>query len=149
MSVGQAYSEFQLIFVTCFSPQRQRWLTSCLFSLFYKGTTFFWCFILVLVFLILLFMMGQSFSIGDRFRLQAGQSSTSILSTKPVWEMRPGIVSGPRKIVILIARCLCYNLNICLHIHGTITHMQATHTNCTDVLHHDRCLLLHPSLVKF
>jgi len=126
MSVGQAYSEFQLIFVTCFSPQRQRWLTSCLFSLFYKGTTFFWCFILVFVFPILLFMMGQSFSIGDRFRLQAGQSSTSILSTKPVWEMRPGIVSLPRKIVVLIARCLCYNLNI-MPPHPWYHHTYASH----------------------
>ncbi len=43
-----------------------------------------------------------------------------------------------------------YNSNICLHVNGTFTHMQVTlHAVCTDALiYHDRCLLLHLSLMN-
>lgn len=39
--------------------------------------------------------------------------------------------------------------SVALHVYGTFIHLQVTYTVCADALiYHDRCLLLHLSLMK-
>ncbi len=100
-------------------------------------------------FLILLFMTGHTFSIGDRSGLQIGQSKmfTRSLRSHAVvahaeWDPElswSNNMDFPWKTSSWWHYLSLYNHNICIHAKGTIAHIPVTHAICTDApSYHER-----------
>ncbi len=97
--------------------------------------------------LILLFMMGHTFSIVDRSVI-----STCVYKTAHAeWDLALSWSNAhgfPWKKSSWWQYMSLYNPNICLHVSGTFTHMQVTHAVWTDApSNHNRRFLLHLLLI--